>query len=77
MKTDFGGDTDKVYPALEDSEKHLEGDLARHSSADGSVGNAHKPAQGWAVPPDSERKPRSAEEMQKEAQWLERLLAAA
>lgn len=80
LKADFGGETDNVYPALEDSEWHLEGDLARHEDHGVKVGGieaAIKRKEGWQVPPDEERKPRSDAEMAKEAQWLQGLLGRA
>lgn len=101
---DFGGDTDRVYPALEKSEKELKGDLKDHaegktpttiaeatsrvaSSADGdrdspethreaaiAAARKKRETEGWQVPRDEDRKPRSQEEMQKEADWLRGLM---
>ncbi|WOO79520.1 Bis(5'-nucleosyl)-tetraphosphatase [asymmetrical] [Vanrija pseudolonga] len=85
LRTDFGGkDTDKVYPLLERSEAALDADLAA-GPGDGSQRPAtpftpsatHDDIGGWDVPPDAERKPRSADEMEAEASWLSGLLAAA
>lgn len=103
---DFGGDTDRVYPALEKSEADLKGDLKDHaegktpttiSEAASRFANSdhghdtpetHREAaiaaarrkretEGWQVPRDEDRKPRSQEEMQKEADWLRGLMDAA
>jgi len=64
--TDFDGDNDRIYPALEDNEKELEGNLK--SEERGSE---------WRTPKDEDRKPRSMEEMEKEAGWLQGLFKAA
>lgn len=104
---DFGGDTDRVYPALEKSEKDLGEDLKDHaegktpetiSEAAARVGASarsgrdepetrreasiaaarrKRETEGWQVPRDEDRKPRSQEEMQKEADWLRGLMEAA
>lgn len=65
LASDFGGVTDNVYPALEQSERELAGDLRRSE------------ARAWAVPKDEDRKPRTIEEMEKEALWLNGLLKEA
>lgn len=76
MKTDFGGETDNVYPALEESEKHLEADLAGNVPiAQGKEVKAAR-EKGWQVPPDAERKPRTEGEMAREAEWLGSLLSS-
>ena len=101
---DFGGDTDRVYPALEKSEKELKGDLKDQaegktpetiaeaasrvaSSANGArespethreaaiaAARKKRETEGWQVPRDEDRVPRSQEEMQKEADWLRGLM---
>ncbi|TXT04262.1 hypothetical protein VHUM_04260 [Vanrija humicola] len=83
LRTDFGGkDTDKIYPLLERSEAGLGGDLAA-GPGDGAPSAVFTPSAthddigGWDVPPDAERKPRSAREMEDEARWLAGLLASA
>lgn len=63
-RTDFGGDNDSVYPALETHEHHLHGELRSKGSAQGSA------VEKWSVPSDEERKARSAEVMEEEARWL-------
>lgn len=65
---DAGGD-DKVHEWLEGEE----GNVGRHQQeAEGGGGQQRKAGQ-WAK--DEERKPRSKEEMDKEAQWLREELA--
>ena len=64
--TDFDGDNDRIYPALEENEKELEGNLK--SEERGSE---------WRTPKDEDRKPRSLEVMEKEAEWLRGLFTAA
>lgn len=66
--TDFDGDNDRVYPAMETSEKGLKRDL-QGREASGGAGQAGGGG-GLNVPSDDERRPRSAEEMEKEAKWL-------
>jgi bis(5'-adenosyl)-triphosphatase len=60
--TDYGGDNDQIYPALEKNEEELNGDLRSSSEGD-----------EWKVAKDEDRKPRSMEEMEKEAEWLKGL----
>jgi len=76
--------TDNVYPALEQSERELAGDLRAGASV-GAVpnGNGHASNSGtstpraWQVPKDEDRVPRTMEEMEKEAKWLNQLLKEA
>jgi bis(5'-adenosyl)-triphosphatase len=87
LRSDFGGEPDNVYPALEGAERELNADLVRHGSvsedstaAAGAVEAAVEAARrrrenGWQVPKDEERKPRSDEEMADEARWLAGLMA--
>ncbi|KAL1409520.1 Dinucleoside triphosphate hydrolase [Vanrija albida] len=85
LRTDFGGkDTDKIYPLLERSEAALgddlvagPGDASATPKAPFRESSTHDDIGGWDVPPDEERKPRSADEMEAEAQWLAGLLADA
>lgn len=58
----FEGRGDDVYPALERAEGSLPKDLASGSSE-------KKPAR-FKVDADEDRKPRTMEEMEKEAKWL-------
>jgi len=58
----FSGRNDDVYPALERAESSLPQDLSQNHSE--SVPIALK------VDADENRKPRSMEEMEKEASWL-------
>lgn len=60
---DYGGDNDQIYPALEKHEEELNGDLRSPSTGD-----------DWKTAKDEDRKPRSLEEMEKEAEWLKGLL---
>lgn len=91
LRSDFGGDPDNVYPALEASERDLESDLVQHSHVadEGSTAAAasaletaveaarRRRENGWQVPKDTERRARTEEEMEAEAKWLASLLAAA
>lgn len=54
-----------MYPALEASEEGLRADLEKKQAGSGSGGAK------FAVPKDDERAPRTEEEMEKEAKWLE------
>lgn len=69
--TDFPpGESDSIYPALESSERALGGDL-KTSSRTKSETKIHGSGAGLlVVPKDSERVPRSEEEMAREAAWL-------
>lgn len=58
----FEGRSDDVYPALERAEGSLPKDLTSASSE-------QKPAR-FKVDADEDRKPRTMEEMEKEAKWL-------
>jgi bis(5'-adenosyl)-triphosphatase len=64
-RTDFGGDNDKVYPALEKHEQHLASAFKGEDQPQTLNGITE-----WRVPKDDDRKPRSGEEMEKEARWL-------
>ncbi|KDQ18219.1 hypothetical protein BOTBODRAFT_29559 [Botryobasidium botryosum FD-172 SS1] len=65
--TDFGGDNDKVYPELEKSEVVLEAEL---------IDTYAKKAEAPFLKVDNDsRKPRSLEEMEKEAKWLSEFFA--
>lgn len=70
LASDFGGETDNVYPALEKHEAELATDL-RAASPEAETTAVPRV---WDVPKDEERKPRSPEEMEKEAAWLASLL---
>ena len=65
--TDFGGENDEVYPLLETSEAELKGDLATES------GEGKRTTGKFRVDADEDRPPRTGEEMEKEARWLEGL----
>lgn len=58
----FSDNKDDMYPALEAAEEAMQDDL-RQQTGPGSQG-------GLAVPKDEDRLPRSASQMQKEAEWL-------
>lgn len=66
--TDYEGDNDKIYPALETAEKQLRGDMVIDSTQTDTA---------WNVPLDKDRQPRSLEEMEKEAIWLRSLFESA
>lgn len=70
LTTDFGNEQDDVYPALEESERRLAGDL--HEALPAL--DRKEPPRGWQVPKDEDRKPRSLEEMEREAGWLRGLM---
>lgn len=84
LRSDFGGEPDNVYPALEGAERELNADLVQYgrvgedsASAAGAVEAAQRRRKnGWQVPKDEERRPRSAAEMEDEARWLATLLSA-
>ncbi|WVQ79160.1 hypothetical protein IAT38_001256 [Cryptococcus sp. DSM 104549] len=63
--TDYGGENDKIYPALEKAEGELHGDLAANEREGWGSGRAQ-----WKEVKDEDRKARSLEEMEKEARWL-------
>lgn len=73
--TDYDGKNDRIYPLLEQSEKQLHGDL-KNSDVPAANGKAEHDGQTkaqpgrWEVPKDEDRKPRSMEEMESEANWL-------
>ncbi|CAK9783459.1 HIT-like protein [Cutaneotrichosporon oleaginosum] len=87
LRSDFGGEPDNVYPALEGAERDLNADLVRHRSVSDSAGTGagaveaaveaakRRRANGWQVPKDEERRPRNIEEMEAEARWLAGLLS--
>lgn len=62
--TDYGGDNDQIYPALEENEQGLKDALELKTSE-------------WTGAKDEDRKPRSMEEMEKEAAWLKGILEEA
>ena len=61
----FAGRNDDVYPALERAEGALPHDLAK----------SHGESSSLKVDADEDRKPRTMEEMEKEASWLSALFA--
>lgn len=63
---DFEGVNDRVYPALEKAEQRLAKDMLRETR-----GESPRTAR-WDTPADEDRRPRSEEEMEKEALWLSR-----
>ncbi|KAE8540742.1 hypothetical protein D1P53_003106 [Cryptococcus gattii VGV] len=73
--TDYDGKNDRIYPLLEQSENRLHGNL-KNSDVPTVNGNAEHDGQTkaqvgkWEVPKDEDRKPRSTEEMEREAIWL-------
>lgn len=64
--TDFNGQNDEVYPVLESSEDALQTDLERHEQS-------QRAPEKIKVDADEDRPPRTLEEMEKEARWLESL----
>lgn len=77
-RTDFDGVNDRVYPALEDNEAGLKGDLA---DIQGEAEQAQTMSGAGAAPPtpvsarfvtpkEEDRRPRSLQEMEDEATWL-------
>ncbi|KAL0242248.1 hypothetical protein I308_105877 [Cryptococcus tetragattii IND107] len=74
-RTDYDGKNDQIYPLLEQSENLLHGDL-ENSDVPAVNGNVEHDGQTkaqvgkWKVPKDEDRKPRSTEEMEREAIWL-------
>jgi bis(5'-adenosyl)-triphosphatase len=62
--TDFNGQNDDVYPALERSEHQLDSNLAEVAQKTGNERNVMK------VPKDEDRKCRTAEDMAEEAERL-------
>ncbi|KAK8861377.1 hypothetical protein IAR55_002196 [Kwoniella newhampshirensis] len=89
--TDYDGNSDEIYPKLEESEAGLQTDLktsdvpetdSDHSPphkgkrrSGGPVdraedGDGVPRRRGMEVPKDADRRPRSMEEMEKEANWL-------
>ncbi len=75
-RTDFDGVNDRVYPALEENEAGLKGDLASvhgTKSVDGT--STRSDEQGrvgtrFVTPKEEDRRPRSLREMEDEATWL-------
>ncbi|WWD16717.1 hypothetical protein CI109_101148 [Kwoniella shandongensis] len=70
--TDYSGNNDEIYPALERSEAALNSDLkgAGIPQVSGN-GNGNGSADGgMKVPKDEDRRPRTIEEMEEEAEWL-------
>jgi bis(5'-adenosyl)-triphosphatase len=76
--TDFNSNNDEIYPRLERSEHDLNDDLRRlkgqlpipNGGGGGGGVNGDSPRPVMQVPQDEDRKPRSEEEMQSEADWL-------
>lgn len=62
FSTDFDGDNDQIYPALEKHEQELGEDFR---AADAGT--------AWRVPKDEDRRPRTAEVMEQEALWMKSL----
>lgn len=52
-------------------------DPETHGEAAIAAARKKRETEGWQVPRDEDRKPRSQEEMQKEADWLRGLMAQA
>lgn len=69
--TDYEGDNDRIYPALEEHEKDLRAELSRNNE---QIGNDTNGGSAWRVPKDEDRRPRTAEEMEAEARWIRTLL---
>jgi bis(5'-adenosyl)-triphosphatase len=74
-RTDFDGVNDRVYPALEDSEAKLQGDLAAAQGKSGDETSARSDEQRrvetrFVTPKEEDRRPRSLQEMEDEATWL-------
>lgn len=68
-ETDFpAGENDRIYPALEDSERRLGSVMAQQQQ--GETGTGAGRGGLLRVPKDSERVPRTEEEMEREAAWL-------
>ncbi|WVR04006.1 hypothetical protein IAU60_001005 [Kwoniella sp. DSM 27419] len=70
--TNYDGDTDQIYPLLEESESNLSEDM-KAVNAPGATHVDHVSESGsrkasW--PKDEDRRSRSMEEMEKEADWL-------
>lgn len=65
--TDFEGENDAVYPALEAFSSDLPKNLA---SDNGTTSGERRERVALKMDADEDRKPRSAEEMEKEAVWL-------
>lgn len=72
LPTDFEGDNDRIYPALEQNEAEL--NFAMVSGTSGTSGTS---GSGWRVPKDEDRKPRGMDEMQAEAEWMAALFIQA
>ncbi|WVF66864.1 hypothetical protein IAT40_001607 [Kwoniella sp. CBS 6097] len=77
---DYEGENDRIYPALEESEAQLQKDLKTSvlASTSGSADSVNGDGNGDGAseearrrwPKDEDRKPRTLEEMEKEANWL-------
>jgi bis(5'-adenosyl)-triphosphatase len=61
--TDYGGDNDQIYSALEENEKGMKGDMDSKRDE-------------WKNAKDEDREPRTMEEMENEAEWLKGLFTA-
>ncbi|KAG8964452.1 hypothetical protein FRC03_001768 [Tulasnella sp. 419] len=66
--TDFGGQNDSVYPALEEGESRLVDELVESQSRNNGQRSLLKVD-------NEERHPRSIEDMKKEASWLSQFFA--
>lgn len=81
-ETDYEGVNDRIYPALEANEQQLNSTLEKSSTTSTSAvttatqdtpstsSSSVRGGGGWRIPKDEERKPRSMDEMESEAQWL-------
>jgi bis(5'-adenosyl)-triphosphatase len=67
--SDFDGNNDEVYPVLETAEEELHRDLVAANN-----GKQQPKAEKFKVDADEDRPPRSLEEMEKEARWLEEVM---
>ncbi|KAK7695335.1 hypothetical protein QCA50_002526 [Cerrena zonata] len=63
----FAGRNDEVYPELERAEAKLPQDLLKNAQKDGDLAEDVEPIK---VDADDDRKPRSFDDMEKEAIWL-------
>lgn len=65
---------DHAVPQPVESEDHGHDTPETHREAAITSARRKRETEGWQVPRDEDRKPRSQEEMQKEADWLRRLI---
>lgn len=71
--TDFGGVNDEVYDRLEASEAALGASLRTgggDGSSSGGGGSGARTPEKLTMDADEDRKPRTADEMEREARWL-------